>query len=138
MRLVLDTNVLVAAFIAHGTCAELLEHCATHHALVLSEAILDEFRNVLIKKFGFTPDETRQVVGLLKSRAILVQPTRLPRPVCRDADDDVVLATAISGTCRCLVTGDKDLLELSEYQGIRIVSPGAFWEFEHNTVESLD
>jgi putative PIN family toxin of toxin-antitoxin system len=135
MKIVLDTNVLVAALIAHGTCAELLEHCATHHVLVLSKPILDEFRGTLSRKFAFTPAETRQAVGLLRSRAALVQPARLPQSVCRDGDDDAVLATAIAGACQCLVTGGQDLLTLGEYQGVRIVSPGAFWEFENITAE---
>jgi len=39
MRLVLDTNVLIAALISRGACAELLEHCALHHAIVASEVI---------------------------------------------------------------------------------------------------
>jgi putative PIN family toxin of toxin-antitoxin system len=130
MRLVLDTNVLVAAFISHGACHELLEHCVLHHEIVLSTAILDEFRRTLTRKFGFTSDEVGEAVRLLRSRAVLVQPAQPARRICRDADDDWVLATALSGDCRCLVTGDEDLLELREYQGISIVSPGAFWQFE--------
>jgi len=130
MKIVLDTNVLVAAFIAHGACHDLLEYCAVRHVLVLSKAILNEFSDVLTKKFSFTVAETRHAVRLLKSRATLVQPAQLPLSVCRDPDDDAVLATALAGDCQCLVTGDNDLLELGEYQGVRVVSPRAFWEFE--------
>jgi predicted nucleic acid-binding protein len=50
--------------------------------------------------------------------------------VCRDADDDVVLGTAIAGRCDAIVTGDKDLLDLGGYRDIPIVSPRAFWSFE--------
>ena len=56
----------------------------------------------------------------------LVKPEPLPVPVCRDPDDDWVLATAVSGNCDMIVTGDQDLLLLGEYAGIRIVSPRAF------------
>ena len=49
MRIVLDTNILIAAFIARGSCNELVEHCVVHHDLVLSKPILGEFRNVLAK-----------------------------------------------------------------------------------------
>jgi len=48
MKVILDTNVLVAAFIAHGACHELLEHCAIRHDVVLSRFILDEFKGVLM------------------------------------------------------------------------------------------
>lgn len=61
MKLVLDTNVLVAAFIARGTCSELLEYCAVRHEIVLSPAILDELGDVLTRKFRFLPEEARQV-----------------------------------------------------------------------------
>lgn len=50
--------------------------------------------------------------------------------VCRDADDDHVLATARTGECACIVTGDKDLLVLDAYDGVAIVSPRDFWAFE--------
>jgi putative PIN family toxin of toxin-antitoxin system len=53
MRVVLDTNVLIAAFITHGLCSTLLEHCFQLHELVTSEFILSEFREKLIKKFQF-------------------------------------------------------------------------------------
>lgn len=61
MRIVLDTNVLVAAFIAHGNCNELLEHCIVHHEVVLSEFILEELLDVLNRKFDFTQIEARDV-----------------------------------------------------------------------------
>ena len=130
MKVVLDTNVLVAAFIARGMCNELFEHCALRHEMVLSRAILDEFRAVLTKKFDFTREEARRAVALLRTRTILLAPNPLPQQVCRDADDDAVLATAIAGSCQCLITGDKDLLELDPYQGVRILPPSAFWGFE--------
>jgi predicted nucleic acid-binding protein len=50
--------------------------------------------------------------------------------VCRDADDDVVLGTAIAGRCDAIVTGDRDLLDLVRYREIQIVSPRGFWSFE--------
>jgi predicted nucleic acid-binding protein len=50
--------------------------------------------------------------------------------VCGDADDDVVLGTAVAGRCDAIVTGDKDLLDLVRYRGIEIVSPRGFWSFE--------
>ena len=130
MKIVLDTNVLLAAFMAHGTCNELLEHCVRQHEIVLSKAILDEFRDALAKKFDFTPTDALKAVSLLMSHVTLVEPMRLPREVCRDPDDDAVWATALAGGCQCLVTGDKDLLELVHFEDIRIVAPSAFWKFE--------
>lgn len=130
MRIVLDTNVLVAAFIAHGTCNELLEHCALRHVIVLSDYILDELQTVLAEKFGCNADECREVLALLRSRCILVQPTQLKNPGCSDPDDDLIIGTAVAGNCDCLVTGDKVLQKLKTYGRMAIVFPGDFWRFE--------
>jgi predicted nucleic acid-binding protein len=60
VKLVLDTNVLVAAFITHGVCNELLEHCALHHQIILSSHIMEEFRRVLTRKFTFSQHEVEE------------------------------------------------------------------------------
>jgi predicted nucleic acid-binding protein len=58
----------------------------------------------------------------------MAQPTPLSSPVCRDADDDMVLATAVAGQAEVIVSGDADLLTLGAYEGIRILSPRQFVE----------
>lgn len=130
MRVVLDTNVLIAAFIAHGVCNELLEHCALNHDIILSSFILDELKGKLHKKFGFTMREANRVVRLLTSRATTVTPQEFPESICRDPDDDNIIGTAAAGSCDCIVTGDKDLLVLKSTSGIPIIRPSDFWEFE--------
>ena len=131
MRVVLDTNVLIAAFIAHGVCNELLEHCALNHEIVLSPFILHEFRDRLLSRFGFTNREVGAALRLLESRGTVVEPKELDAPVCRDPDDDAVIGTAIAGSCRCIVSGDRDLLDLGSAEDIPIVAPSAFWQFEN-------
>jgi len=131
MRLVLDTNVLIAAFISHGLCNELLEHCVLNHEVVLSKFILDELKEKLTDKFKFTIREANGVVRLLKSRCAVVGTSDLPSPVSRDPDDDNIIATAIAGNCRCIVTGDKDLLDLEQVGTVLIVSPSRFWQIEN-------
>lgn len=135
MRLVLDTNVLVAAFAAHGVCSELLEHCALHHQIIVSEVILAEFGDVLVRKFSFTQAEASAAEQLLRTRVELVAPTPLPQQVCRDPDDDAILAAAQAGGCGVIITGDKDLITLKAFKGIRIVPPAAFWPLETEIAE---
>lgn len=135
MRITLDTNVLVAAFIARGHCHELLEHCIVHHEVALSPFILDELRDVLVRKFEFTQTEAQAAVRLICTRARLIEPLPLPAPVCRDSEDDMILATARTAECVAVVTGDKDLIDLKQYEGIRILTPSEFWEFENEAVE---
>jgi uncharacterized protein len=56
VRLLLDTNVLVAAFVARGVCAGLLEHCVRHHIVISSRPLLDELGDVLTRKFSTLQD----------------------------------------------------------------------------------
>ena len=130
MRLVIDTNVLIAAFISHGVCNELLEHCVVNHDVVLSKFICDELKDKLTNKFTFTTREATAVVRLLKSRCSIVRTQSLPSPLSRDPDDDNIIATAMSGTCDCIITGDKDLLDLEKAGDVLIVSPSQFWQIE--------
>ena len=130
MKVVLDTNVLIAAFITHGTCNELLEHCAVNHEVVVSHFILNELRDKLVHKFGFTEREADGVVQLLTSRCTVVTPLPLTEPICRDPDDDKIIGTALAGKCNCIVTGDRDLLDLRRVRGVQMVSPSDFWRFE--------
>jgi putative PIN family toxin of toxin-antitoxin system len=110
--LVLDTNGLLAAFLARGACHDLLEHCQRHHQIVLSAFILGEFRAKLTGKFRVADPAIKAAVALLRGAAEVVEPQPLPQPICRDADDDWILATALNGSCDVVVTGDKDLLAI--------------------------
>jgi uncharacterized protein len=130
MRLVIDTNVVIAAFISHGVCNELLEHCVIHHEVVFSEFIFNELSTKLTGKFNFTEREAEAVVRLLRSRCSVVDIQALPYPISQDPDDDNIIATAISGTCDCIISGDRDLLDLQRAGAILIVSPNKFWQIE--------
>ena len=112
MRLLLDTNVLVAAFVARGVCSELLEHCARHHVVISSRPLLDELGDVLTRKFHQRAVDARGAIRLLAEPFTLVTPEALESPMCRDEDEDVVLATAMAGRCAASVCGDQDLLVL--------------------------
>jgi putative PIN family toxin of toxin-antitoxin system len=130
MRLVLDANVLIAAFVARGVCAELLEYCVREHEPVTSVAILEDVRRNLVSKVKVSISQADQTVRLLRTRLDVVEPVALGAQVCRDADDDLVLGTAIAGRADAIVTGDRDLLDLGSFRDISIVSPRAFWSFE--------
>jgi putative PIN family toxin of toxin-antitoxin system len=120
---VLDTNVLFAAYLARGTCAMLYEQALGAATLVSSDAILAEFEEKLVQKAKLPMRDAAQVRREAASNALIVQPEALPAPVCRDADDDVILATASAGKADLIVTGDQDLLVLGSYLGISIVTP---------------
>ena len=128
MRVLLDTNVLIAAFIARGTCHEVLEHTVRCHELVLCTHILQEFRDKLRHKFGFTSKEASRAEALLKSRARRVHPE--PPALHVDPDDLPVLGAALAGGCHCVVTGDRELQQLGSVGDCAILSPRAFWAWD--------
>jgi len=130
VKVVIDTNVLVSAFIARGASLDVFEQVCRAHELIGSEAILVEFRRVLTGKLGFPAALVARAVSNLKKQMTLVVPSPLDTPICRDPDDDEILATALAGDADCIVTGDDDLLVLGEVRGIPILRPGSFWRFE--------
>ena len=130
MKVLLDTNVLIAAFITHGTCSDLFEHCIRQHEILISQFILGELEGHLRKKFKFSENDVREAIGILNTVANIVEPLPLTEPVCRDGDDDMILATALTGNADCIVTGDKDLTDLKTFQNIPILKPAEFSSFE--------
>jgi putative PIN family toxin of toxin-antitoxin system len=130
VNLLLDTNVLVAALVARGVCSDLLEHCVCHHVVISSQPLLNELRDVLTRKFRQRDGDVRSALRLFAETFTLVAADALEPPVCRDRDDDVVLATALAGKCAAIVTGDQDLLILDPFRGVRVLAPSAFWKWE--------
>ncbi len=63
---------------------------------------------------------------LLTKNAELVQPLKLPGPVCDDPDDDKFLACALAGKGRLIISGDKHLLKIRAHKGVKIVRPRKF------------
>jgi putative PIN family toxin of toxin-antitoxin system len=116
--------------VARGGCSDLLEHCVRHHVVVSSRSLLDELHDILTRKLRQRAADVRATVRLFEDTFTVVTPVPLEAPACRDADDDVVLATARAGECAVIVTGDQDLLILDPFQGTRIVPPSAFWKWE--------
>jgi uncharacterized protein len=122
VRLVFDTNVVVAGLVAEGLCHELVEVHLPAHEVVLSQVLWDELVEKLRDKFGLDADEL-PLLDLYRRHATWVDPPALAGPVCRDADDDWVLATAVAGEAEAIVTGDEDLLVLEAVRGIAILTP---------------
>lgn len=130
MRIVLDTNVLIAAYATRGHCYEVLEHCVRNHVVISSEVLLEELGAKLTRKLRFSRESADELLTILRSRIEIVDPPPLDPPACRDPDDDWVIATAVVGSCDCIITGDKDLLVLRTYKTIAIVPPAEFWRAE--------
>jgi uncharacterized protein len=128
VRLVVDTNVLVSAFLWQGMPNRLIELAGEKLiTLYTSRALVDELSEVLNRKrlskqVAATGLTAAQMVGNYKRVATLVTPRQLTQQVARDADDDAVLACALAARADVMVSGDKDLLVLKAFRGIPIVT----------------
>jgi uncharacterized protein len=123
VRVVFDTNVFFAAFVASGLCSELYEAARDRGAIWYSEFILDELRGKLASKGGFTRGEVADVAAMIRRDGCLAKPAALGGRVCRDAEDDWILATGLAAQADAIATGDNDLLVLKKFQGIDILDP---------------
>jgi putative PIN family toxin of toxin-antitoxin system len=128
VKVVLDTNVLLAAFATRGLCEAVLTVCLDGHQIILSEPILTEASKNLTSKFKMPAAQVRQIIDFLRENAELVEPQPVPADSCRDPKDLVILGTAAAGGADCLVSGDEDLLILKQFRTIPILSPRAFYD----------
>lgn len=128
MKAVFDTNVFVAAFIAGGICAKILLRARRgQFQLIGCVYIFKEFEQVLIKKFSITRKEARDASKLISEAThIVVDPVEIVTGICRDPDDDAILACALAGEADYLITGDTDLLALKHFERTQILSPRSF------------
>lgn len=126
MRLVLDTNVVASAVLWGGVPRLLLQSGRDKRVeLITSAALLAELTDILgrrkfDKKIAASTLSVDQLVDRYAALAALVRPTPTPR-IAPDPDDDVVIGTALAAKADLIVTGDKPLLSVADYQGVRIV-----------------
>ena len=128
MKAVFDTNVLVAAFVSEGVCSKLLIRARKRQFhLFVSPFILQEFERVLVRKLAVPKGEARDAVRLVSEAALVILlPPELEAPICRDSNDDNVLACSLAAEADYLVTGDADLLDLRSFRNTLIISPRDF------------
>lgn len=126
MRVVLDSNVIIAAFATRGLCQLLFQMCLEQHDLFLSEGLLEEIGRFFRERAKLPGKEVRGILSFLQSQGGLVHPESIEADVCRDPDDVEVLGVAVSAKADVIVTGDRDLLVLGKFRSIPIISPRDF------------
>lgn len=130
-RVVIDTNVLVSAFLFKGSLTKIVDLWKKGEIHpVISKETFEEFMTVLqYPRFSLTADEIRTIVDdeILPFLEVM-EIKETVNGVCRDPNDDIFLAVAVNSGASCIVTGDKDLRELGKFREIRIVTPKAFLE----------
>ena len=128
MKVVLDTNVIIAAFATRGLCAELFEVCLTKCEIILSEYILSEVAQKLVTKIHLPQPIVQEILQFLREHTQIVKPEIIETSILKDKKDFPIIGTAVKGNAQFLITGDKELLSLRKYRNIEIFSPREFWK----------
>jgi uncharacterized protein len=130
IRIVVDTNILISAFLFGGKPEMVLERALLGHvSLVASRDILNELEGVLCgKKFRYPPEIARSIVREFETMCEIVAPTRSLAVVKADPYGNMVLECAVEAKVDYVVSGDSHLLKLERLEDIPILSPAQFLE----------
>lgn len=128
MRVVLDTNVLVSAFVFPGGPPEAVyrQVLSGETTMVVSRPLLAELGRVLVEKFDWDPAHAEEVVAQLIRLGELVEPGETIADIDDDPDDNRVLEAAAEGAADVIVSGDRHLLALGSWRDIPILKPAEF------------
>ena len=128
MKIVLDTNVFVSGIFFSGPPYKILQAWrAGQVIIVLSQEIFDEYQRVAgILANQFPPVDLSGILNIVKIEAEFYTAPSLPEQVCTDPNDDKFLACALAAKVPVIVSGDKHLLQVSGFQGIKTIKPREF------------
>ena len=129
-KIVLDTNVLVSAFGWKGNPRNIFRRAVLGELelFVSYDQLAELKRTIEYPRLRFTNEQKQIFLRLILEVANMVKPTRTLDIIKDDPDDNIILECAVTGKADFIVTGDKHLLNLREFAGIRIVTPREFIE----------
>ena len=131
MRILFDTNVLIAGLISHCVCYDIIQYAIQNHEIITSQYIINEFREKLKSKFKFSEDDIDEAAESLFEKFNKHEiPNTEINIIFKDKDDIPILATAINAKCDYLITGDKDLIELAKINNCKIIKPADLWKIK--------
>lgn len=123
MRVVFDSNIFISALVIPGGSAEeaLEAAIAGSFDLVISRPIIHEVLEVLARKFDRDLEELSRTAVFLSGLGEVVTPRRKVQVLCDDPDNRI-LECASAGRSELIVTGDREMLALGDWEGIRIAA----------------
>ena len=129
MRIVIDTNVIASGIFFGGRPKKLLEMVVSRSLdAFASEEILLEYQETVEELCSRYPSRPHQLpLAHIMSSMKMVDP-KVSIQVCRDPDDDKFIECAVDAQCVYIVSGDKDLLSVSRYNDIKIVTVTEFFD----------
>ncbi len=128
MRITADTNFLISATqwnysVAHKLLKRLIKEDIE---IFSTKEILEEFSDILIRDFRYTSEEAENILQTIMQALTLVEPQRKIDIVKDDPDDNKIIECALESVSEYILTYDKHLLTLREFEGIKIIKPEEF------------
>jgi putative PIN family toxin of toxin-antitoxin system len=128
VNIVCDTNVLISGVLFGGHAREILQ-LASRGVLInfISPDILRKAERVLGRsKFGLRPEHVIEITALFKDTFEIVIPSLEVQAIQSNPEDNHVIEAALAARAEFIISGDKHLLNLAEWEGIHVVSPAQF------------
>jgi len=122
LTVVFDSGIWISAFRFGGPPLEALDHAIVRYEVAICRQIIDEICAVFGRKFGQSHADVLQALQPYLVDAISVQVAGELRGVCRDPHDDMILECAADAGAELIISGDRDLLVLGNYQNTRIIT----------------
>ena len=130
MKIVLDTNVFISGIFFSGPPSQILKEWGNKKfQIVLSEQILTEYQRVAEELSNkYQQIDIAPLIEIITIYGHFIDTEGVEISVCEDSDDDKFIECAIAGKCNIIVSGDRHLLKLAEYKGVKILKPRDFIE----------
>ncbi len=122
MIVVLDSGVWISALQFGGVPLLAVDRALHSDRIAVCNQIETEVIRVLGEKLGWQQRRARDSLALYLRDALRVTVTGVVRDVCRDPKDDMVLECAVGAHAKLIISGDKDLLAVGAYRGVRVVT----------------
>jgi putative PIN family toxin of toxin-antitoxin system len=130
LRVVIDTNLLVSYALAKGEIlSRLIDHWERGTFVYLtSPPIVEELKEVLQRPYlrAKMAADPQPLIDIVEADTEQMPGELSLKGICRDPKDDIFISCAVEGNADYIVTGDKDLLDLGEYQGVKIIRAREF------------
>lgn len=128
MIVVLDSGIWISALHFGGTPLEALDHAFVYDRIALCSPILLEVSKILTVKFGWDERDVQAACKSYLAGAVKVAIRGGLQNVCRDPKDDMIFECAVAAKAGAIVSGDKDILALGQYEGIRVLTARQYIE----------
>ena len=124
-KVVFDTNVLISATLWDNSVAQkFLFKCIKENVQIFSsQEIIEEYKKILVRDFDYKKQEIGEILEKIFQFVTLVNPSRKVDIVKEDADDNKIIECAVESKSEYIVSYDKHLLKLKEFEEIKIVRP---------------